>query len=126
MPKWLHRTTKQFLRSVPSGELPEPQALYIEEPDLSAVIDHPKKYWKITGNVVSTTEKTSSEKTTDGDQKCVSLGCSEGTQFVGSKNSDIYHKCHCSYAKRILEENLVCFSSKQEAIEIDYRAAKRC
>ena len=60
MPKWLHRTTKQLLRSVPSGELPEPQANYIEEPDLSAVLSFPSKYWKIAGNnilLMSTPER---------------------------------------------------------------------
>ena len=53
MPRWLHRTTKQELRSVPSAELPEAQANYIEEPDLSAVSGFPSKYWIITGDVVT-------------------------------------------------------------------------
>ena len=53
MPKWLHRTTKQFLKSVPSGELPEAQTNYIEEPDLSAVAGFPSIYWIITGDVIS-------------------------------------------------------------------------
>ena len=53
MPRWLHRTTKQVLNSVPSAELPEAQANYIEEPDLSAVVGQPSKYWTITGDVVS-------------------------------------------------------------------------
>ena len=53
MPKWLHRTTKQLLISVPSGELPEPIGVYIEEPDLSAVTGFPNIYWTIVGDVVS-------------------------------------------------------------------------
>jgi len=53
MPRWLHRTTKQLLRSVPSGELPEAQANYIEEPDLSAVTGQPSKYWTITGDIIA-------------------------------------------------------------------------
>lgn len=53
MPAWLHRTTKRQLRSVASADLPEAIANYIEEPDLSAVVGQPVKYWLITGDVVS-------------------------------------------------------------------------
>ena len=53
MPRWLHRTTKQELRSVPSAELPEPIGNYIEEPDLSAVSGFPTKYWIVTGDIVT-------------------------------------------------------------------------
>lgn len=89
----------------------------------------------ITANVIaeistkveaSATEASATQENEDGDSNCESLGCSEGTQFVGSVNSDVYHQCHCSYAKRILEENLVCFVNKEEAIGKGYRAAKRC
>ena len=53
MPNWIHRSTKQKLRSVCSGELPDAIANYIEEPDLSAVSGQPSKYWTITGDVVT-------------------------------------------------------------------------
>ena len=53
MANWLHRTTKQELRSVSSASLPEPQANYIENPDLSAVVGWPNRYWLVTGDVVS-------------------------------------------------------------------------
>lgn len=53
MPRWLHKTSKKLLHSVPSAELPEPQANYIEEPDLSTVRGWPVKYWAISGDVVS-------------------------------------------------------------------------
>ena len=53
MPAWLHRTNKTVLRSVASADLPEAQANYIEEPDLSAVAGQPVKYWVITLDVVS-------------------------------------------------------------------------
>jgi len=46
---------------------------------------------------------------------CISLGCPPGTQYVASKNSDKYHACPCYNAKRIKPENLLCFSSKEEA-----------
>ena len=41
-------------------------------------------------------------------------------QFVGSVNSDKYHYPDCRYAKRINEENLVCFADEDEAQEEDY------
>jgi plasmid stabilization system protein ParE len=53
MPAWIHRTTKQVLRSVPSRKLPEAEANYIQDPDLSAVTGQPVKYWEIAGDVVS-------------------------------------------------------------------------
>lgn len=53
MPLWLHRTDKILLPSVASADLPEPQANYIEEPDLSAVSGFTSKYWLITGDIVS-------------------------------------------------------------------------
>jgi len=36
--------------------------------------------------------------------------------FVGSKNSTKYHTSTCSWAKRILPKNLVCFKSAEDAI----------
>ena len=53
MPVWIHRTNKTVLRSVASADLPEAQANYIEEPDLSAVTGFPIKHWEIAGDVVS-------------------------------------------------------------------------
>ncbi len=53
MPLWLHRTDKVLLPSVASADLPEAQANYIEEPDLSAVSGFASKYWLITGDIVS-------------------------------------------------------------------------
>ena len=52
MPNWLHRTSKQVLHSVASADLPEVQADYIEEPDLSAVEGRPVKYWVVSGDTV--------------------------------------------------------------------------
>jgi micrococcal nuclease len=62
---------------------------------------------------------------TDVDSSCISLGCPQGTQYVASKNSDKYHKCYCSFAKRISPQNLICFSSKEEA-EQDRQACSSC
>lgn len=57
---------------------------------------------------------------------CMELGCPDGTMVVGSINSDVYHECHCSSARRINLENLLCFGSVEEAIASGYRAAQRC
>ena len=57
---FLHRTTKQFLQSVPPDNLPEPLANYISDPDMSGVKGVPDQYWKITGDNVS--EMNQSEK----------------------------------------------------------------
>ncbi len=46
--------------------------------------------------------------------------------FVGSKNSDKYHLPDCRYAKNIKSENLVCFSSIEEAEKQGYVAAGCC
>lgn len=53
MPRWLHRTDKTLLISVPQSELSQPLINYVEEPNLSSVIGFPSKYWIITGNVVT-------------------------------------------------------------------------
>ena len=55
MPRWIHRTTKQVLDSVPSADLPEARANYIEEPDLPPP---PAKYWTITGDLVTKMART--------------------------------------------------------------------
>ena len=46
--------------------------------------------------------------------------------FVGSKNSKIYHKPGCSYAKKILDKNKIWFSSKEDAESRGYRMGKCC
>lgn len=53
--------------------------------------------------------------------KCLELGCSENTIYVGSINSDKYYKCTCSYANRIYSKNIICFSSKLEAENKGYK-----
>lgn len=56
---------------------------------------------------------------------CIELGCDAGTKYVGSKNSDKFYTCDCYYADRIKPENIVCFTSKQEA-EADGRTESEC
>ncbi len=53
---------------------------------------------------------------------CTSL--KENCLYVASKNSKIYHKPDCKWAKRIKAENLICFHSEEE-LE-GYEAASSC
>lgn len=53
MPDYLHRSTKEFIKSIASDDLPEPVNNYIEYPDLSLVSGQPVKYWVITGDSVT-------------------------------------------------------------------------
>ena len=46
--------------------------------------------------------------------------------FVGSKNSNKYHLPGCRYAKRIKPENIVCFSSAEDAKNKGYVPASCC
>ena len=43
----------------------------------------------------------------------------EGCLYVGSKNSDKYHKVDCTYAKKIKPENLVCYHSEEEVKDLN-------
>ena len=54
------------------------------------------------------------------------LGASANAQFVGSSQSDKYHKETCQHAKRILDENRVEFATVEEAKEAGYVACKVC
>jgi len=56
---------------------------------------------------------------------CKQLGCADGMLFAGSVNSDKYYDCDCGYAKNINPENLVCFSSDEEALA-DGRTKSEC
>lgn len=42
--------------------------------------------------------------------------------FVGSRNSNKYHKTTCATAKRIKEENKICFTSVEDAEKKGYSA----
>jgi hypothetical protein len=47
-------------------------------------------------------------------------------KYVASKNSDVFHKLECSSVKRIKPENLVNYSSREEAISAGKRPCGRC
>jgi len=49
-----------------------------------------------------------------------------GCMYVGSENSDKYHLPDCAYAGKIKAENLICFSSKEEAEQQGYVPCGTC
>lgn len=57
--------------------------------------------------------------------ECAQLGCPSNTLFVGSAGSDKYYECKCGWAKTINPENLVCFSSDEQALSQD-RVKSEC
>lgn len=59
---------------------------------------------------VGTVAFVKSEKTAEVQESDVAIKA-----FAGSKNSNLYHKATCQYVKRIKAENVVWFSSTEEA-----------
>ncbi|MHC4571626.1 MAG: Ada metal-binding domain-containing protein [Planctomycetota bacterium] len=47
-------------------------------------------------------------------------------KYVASKNSKVFHKPQCVWAKRIKLENLTAYNSRAEAKKADKRPCKRC
>jgi len=47
-------------------------------------------------------------------------------QYVASKNSNVFHKPDCRWAKKIKPENLVGYNSKDEAVKAGKRPCKWC
>ncbi len=47
-------------------------------------------------------------------------------KFVGSRNSEVFHKAGCPSAKRISEKNLVAYNSKEDAVNAGKRPCGRC
>jgi micrococcal nuclease len=56
----------------------------------------------------------------EGNADCISLGCTKGANYAGSKQSDKYHSCDSRFARMISPENLICFASEAEAREAGY------
>jgi hypothetical protein len=47
-------------------------------------------------------------------------------KYVASKNSKVFHRPDCSWAKRIKPENLIGYNSRDEAINAGKRPCRRC
>ncbi len=48
------------------------------------------------------------------------------SSYVASKNGQVFHKPGCQFAGKILPENLVTYSTREEAIAAGKRPCKRC
>jgi methylphosphotriester-DNA--protein-cysteine methyltransferase len=55
-----------------------------------------------------------------------SIALAADYKYVGSKKSDKYHYPSCKWAQKIKPENLVTFTSAQEAIKAGYVPCKVC
>ncbi len=49
-----------------------------------------------------------------------------GSEVVGSRNSDVYHRPDCEWAKKISPKNLVKFKSAKDAVSEGRRACNGC
>jgi hypothetical protein len=72
------------------------------------------------------TESQETTRTTTQESKNTETSATEASFLVGSKNSDKYHFPWCSGARQIKAENLVSFSSYEEARNAGYTPAGNC
>ena len=70
----------------------------------------------------STKDTTSSQNLAQTSPTALPQNCA----FMGSKNSNKYHLPSCRYAKLIKPENVVCFSSIEDATSKNYLPDKGC
>lgn len=86
--------------------------LTIEKPTVAVVL--PQDSGKVEGVSVAASAQRSEPKAFPADnvKDCV---------FVGSRNSTLYHLPTCAPAKRIKPENIVCFSSVEDAVAKGYK-----
>lgn len=47
-------------------------------------------------------------------------------EFIGNKNTKLFHKSTCSSAKNMMEENKIGTNDRSELINAGYRPCKRC
>ncbi|MFW6226436.1 MAG: hypothetical protein ACOC3V_05715 [bacterium] len=59
------------------------------------------------------------------EQECIKLGCEKGSVYIGSVNSDKFYRCDCRWAETISKENIICFKTRQEALNDD-RVESEC
>jgi hypothetical protein len=62
----------------------------------------------------------------EGDSKPIIKASAVKYKYVASKKSKVFHKSDCRWVERIKKENLVGYSSREEAIKAGKRPCKRC
>lgn len=72
----------------------------------------------------------SKPETVEKDQQVVSdllkASAQEDCEFVGSKNTKVFHTLECGLGKKIKPENKKEFETRDEAMEEGYRPCKVC
>jgi hypothetical protein len=82
--------------------------------------------WSIANTTDVNQPRPQSEKTNiKKDTKSVKQQDTE-TKYVASKNSKVFHKADCQFAKRIKPENLVIYNTRDEAIKAGKNPCKTC
>jgi len=59
-------------------------------------------------------------------ERCKQYGCQHGSIAVASKYGQVFYNCRCGMIGRIVKENIICFSTIQDAIAMGLRETKRC
>lgn len=83
-------------------------------------------YAKVYDKYKSDTKRYDELKETEKNAISNNLGvwaCKDNKQdclYVGSKNSKKYHTPACKFAKKILPENLVCYTSEEEVADLEF------
>lgn len=124
---WL-MASNQFLKDSELASAENKDKISVEEIEFKEKEQEPvdKISQKAEIKETKTKEENFSEETSEENSSDVAPKSSGNCQYVGSKNSDVYHLPDCPGAKRINEENKKCFSSKNEAEKAGYRPAKNC
>ncbi len=60
------------------------------------------------------------------DDPCAMLGCPFGTEYVASRNSELFHDCTCKWAERISPANIVCYNNSDEAVSDGKKPCETC
>jgi hypothetical protein len=85
--------------------------------------------WKRANTIKTTAERVEQKSDVNEpvtQQQNVLAGQQVEYEYVASKNSKVFHKKDCTSARRISSENLVGFSSREEAINSGRRPCKIC
>lgn len=80
--------------------------------------------WENANKPILTAEVSQSRQPISSTPQKISLKTS--VQFLGSKNSGIFHRSTCMHAKRIKSGNIVRFSSSDEALQAGRKGCKTC
>jgi competence protein ComEC len=72
------------------------------------------------------TETTQTSETSPPETTTVTTQPQQSGAYVGSIKSDVFHKPDCRYVKKILPENMIWFSSREDALSKGYKPCKVC